>query len=294
LVELVHGALFQGLGRFRDAIRHAESAEARLREECRAVAWERCEAQLIALTSRFDLGDFRGVSERLRILMRDAEARGDRALALGLATRFLPWEQLLLDEPDQARALVERLKEQAFAESFGVQAFDVLSAHTEVDLYLGDPNASARVERAWPQVERSYLLTGHALRMRAYFLRARSALGSAYLMPHQRGRLLSLAQACAGTIERERSDTARAYAATISAAVAELGGQREQAVALFGEAALAAEACGMAHYAAVLRRRQGTVLTGEEGRAMIVRAERQLREQGAVDPGRVCALLLGY
>jgi hypothetical protein len=294
LVELVHAALFQQAGRHRDAIRHAEAADARLREECRGVLWERKEAQLIALGSRFELGDFRGVSERLRSAMRDAEGRGDRALALSLAARFAAWEQLLADEPDQARALLERLSQQGSLGSFGDQSFDLLSAHTEVDLYQGDPNASARVERVWPALEQSYLLVGGSLRVRAHFLRARAALGSAYLMPHQRGPLLSLAQQCAGRIERERSEAAHACSAMIAAAALELGGERAGSVALFGEAALAAESSGMAHYAAVLRRRQGTVLSGEEGRAMIVRAERQLREQGAVDPGRVCALLLGY
>ena len=294
LLELVHAALFQQMGRHRDAIRHAESADARLREECRGVLWERKEAQLIALGSRFELGDFRGVSERLRSAMREAEDRADRTLALSLAARFSAWEELLGDEPDQARSLLERLSRQVSSGSFGSQAFDLLSAHTEVDLYQGDPNASARVERAWPLLEQSYLLRAGSLRLRAPFLRARAALGSAYLMPHQRGPLLSLAQQCAARIERERSEVAHACSAMISAAVLELRGERAAAVATFGEAALGAEGSGMTHYGAVLRRRQGTVLGGEEGRAMIVRAERQLREQGAVDPGRVCALLLGY
>jgi hypothetical protein len=226
--------------------------------------------------------------------MRDAEARGDRALSLGLATRFFAWERLLVDEPDQARALLERTQQHLKSSDRGAHMFDLLAAHTEIDLYQGDPNASARVERAWPELEQAYLLTNHMLRMRAYCLRARAALGSAYLMPHQRGRLLGLAQQCALCIEREGTDVSRAWAAIVSAGVVELQGDRVNAVVAFGEASLASEACGMAHYAAALRRRQGTALTGEEGRAMIVRAERFLREQGAVDPGRICALLLGY
>ncbi len=61
-----------------------------------------------------------------------------------------------------------------------------------------------------------------------------------------------------------------------------------------GEAALACESGRMPQFAAAARGRQGILLGGEDGRAMTVRAERWLREQGAVDPRRICAVLLGY
>lgn len=293
LVELAEALAFCLLGRYRDAGQRAEAAEAHLRDDVRGARWEHLLAQYLMLSSSFDAGEFRELSERLRLWARKGQGR-DPHVDPPCAVRFFVRERLIADEPDEARALLERARAARADTPEGEAAFSLLCAQTELDLYLGDPNACARVERAWPELERMSLFELPMLRARAPFLRARAALGSGYLLPHQRPRLCGIARRQAKVLARSPDEGPRAWALMVEAAVLELENQRERALALFGEAALSADACHMPHYAATARRRQGTLLGGEEGRTMVVRAERFLREQGAVDPGRVCALLLGY
>jgi hypothetical protein len=292
LVELAQALGQWTLDRHGEALRAAEVADTRLREECPGAAWERNTALSLALLCRFDAGDLRGLGTRLDALA--SERAGGETPIPGGVTRFSAFLRLLADEPEEARTLLEQARAQRPAGGFDLDAFQLLCAHTDVDLYLGDPNACARVERAWPELTRAGWLETAIVRRPALLLRARAALGSGYLLPHQRARLLELANRAARSLACEGTPGMVALAGVVRASCAELGGQREQAITLFGEAALACEAAGLAHYTAAARRRQGTLLGGEEGRTMVVRAERALRDQGALDPGRLCALLLGY
>jgi hypothetical protein len=292
LVELAQALGYWLLGRHTEALRSAEAADTKLREECPGAAWERSTAMQLSLVCRFDAGDLRGLRARLEAL--ELEAAGSATPTPGSVTRFSAFHCLLADEPEQARGLLDRARAQRGAASFDLDAFQLLCAHTDFDLYLGDPNACARVERAWPELSRARWLEAAVVRGPALHLRARAALGSGYLLPHQRERLLQLAERAARMLAREATPGALALASAVRASCAELSGQREEAITQFGEAALACEAAGLLHYTAAAQRRQGTLLGGEEGRTLVVRAERALREQGALDPGRICAVLLGY
>ncbi len=294
LVALVEAVADYLAGRFRQAAKQADRAEYLLREECRGVAFELSNAQILGQLCRHDTGQWQSWRERLPELLADAKLRRDEPCVTAFESRLVYWERLLCDEPDAARAQIDAVTERVEPAAFGMYAFNLLCANTEIDLYIGDPNAHARVMRAWPLVEHSHLLRARAIWPRAYNVRARSALGSAYLMPHLRKTLLMHAQKDADAISRERTDRSRAVAELLRAGIADIGNERELAIQRFGEAALACESGHMPQLAAAARRRQGMLIGGEDGRAMTVRAERWLREQGAVDPGRICAVLLGY
>ncbi len=291
LVEAVAGYL---AGRFREAAKHADRAEYLLREECRGVGFELSNAQILGQLCRHDTGQWHSWRERLPELLAEARMRRDQPSVTAFESRLVYWERLLCDEPDAARAQIDAVSERIEPGPFGMYAFNLLCANTEIDLYIGDPNAHARVMRAWPLVQHAHLLRARAIWLRAYNVRARSALGSAYLLPHLRQTLLSHAQKDVDAIAREHTDRSRAVAELLRAGIADIGNERELAIQRFGEAALACEGGHMPQLAAAARRRQGILLGGEDGRAMTVRAERWLREQGAVDPGRICAVLLGY
>ncbi len=291
LVEAVAGYL---TGRYREAARKAERAEEILREDCRGVAFELSQAQILGQLCRHDTGQWPSWRERLPDLLADARRRGDQASANALESRLVYWDRLLRDEAVAAREKLDTVMDRLEAAPFGMVAFNLLCGHTEVDLYEGDPNAHARVMRAWSSVERAHLLKARAIGPRAYSLRVRAALGSAYLLPHRRKALLAHAHRDAHALASDGTARSRALAELFRAGIADLYDEREQAIQRFGEAALSCGGGHMPQLAAVARRRQGMLLGGEEGRAMVVRAERWLREQGAVDPGRMCAVLLGY
>jgi len=294
LVALVDALADYLAGRYREAARHAERAEQILREDCRGVAFELSNAQILGQLCRHDTGQWQSWRDRLPELLSDAKRRRDQASLNAFESRLLYWERLLCDEPDAARAHVEMVSERVGPTTFGMYAFNLLCAHTEIDLYIGDPNAHARVMRAWPAVERAHLLRARAVWPRAYSIRARAALGSAYLMPHLRKTLLADAQRAIEALASDKTERSHALSELFRAGIHDIGNERELAMQRLGEAALACESCHMPQLAAAARRRQGILLGGEEGRAIVVRAERWLREQGAVDPGRICAVLVGY
>ncbi len=294
LVALVDALADYLAGRYREAARHAERAEQMLREECRGVSFELSNAQILGQLCRHDTGQWQSWRDRLPELLSDAKRRRDQASLNAFESRLLYWERLLCDEPDAARAHVESVSERVGPATFGMYAFNLLCAHTEIDLYVGDPNAHARVMRAWPAIERAHLLRARAIWPRAYSIRARAALGSAYLLPHLRKALLADAQRATEALASDKTERSHALAELFRSGIHDIANERELAMQRFGEAALACESCHMPQLAAAARRRQGMLLGGEEGRAIVVRAERWLREQGAVDPGRICAVLVGY
>jgi hypothetical protein len=246
---------------------------------------------MLLLECRRESGDFRALRERLHVLLPEAEARGDHRAVHWFVSRYGYFVHLLDDDPEQARSVLGTAKPR---DELNVSALDALCAQAEIDLYLGDPNAFMRVERVWAQIARSRLLRAQAVRMRLLFVRARAALASGYALPHERPRLIVDAQRQAALLAREKADVGPVWARLINAGAQELSGNRVLAIARFGEAGLACADLGLAQYAAVARRRQGILLGTEEARGMVVRAERVLKEQGAVDPGRIAAVLLGY
>jgi hypothetical protein len=294
LAELVEAVASYFAGRYREAMSLSELAEKRLREQWRSARWEIANAQLVLLLAQFDTGTWKQVFERLPKLLQEHEHRGDKSVALIMRTRLSHWERLLADDVEGAYRVVDALRDRDNEKRWDVYAFNVMQAQTELDLYLGDPNAHARLQRVWREIEEHKLLRVRTLRPRAHAIRAKAALASAYLLPHQRPVLTAIAQREVDALCRDRSVASRMLARLIRAAIAEIMGERERALALYGEATLEGEEYHLPQLAAAARRRQGFLLGGEEGRAMIVRAERWLREQGAIDPGRTCAALIGF
>jgi hypothetical protein len=75
-------------GRWREARSHCERAEQILRERCTGVDWEILTAQLFGLASMFFLGEVAELSQRLRVLLEEAEGRGSLLRATLLRIGF--------------------------------------------------------------------------------------------------------------------------------------------------------------------------------------------------------------
>ncbi len=127
-------------GRWSEARRLLDGAEAQLRERCTGVAWEIDMAQMYGLASLFFLGEVAELSRRLPVLIKDAHGRGDLLALTNLRLGFfshIAW--LAADDPATARQEL-----QAGLDGWSPQRFDfprIWARGTERDiaLYSGEP-----------------------------------------------------------------------------------------------------------------------------------------------------------
>lgn len=293
-VELVDGVSAYLSGHFNEAAALTARAEQRLREDSCGTVFERGNAQLFSALCAQVLGQWPALIRRVPDLVREADGRQDMHNAAVLRLRLLYFVHLLKGEPEEARSELRRAVEQAPGQPMTMHALNQMCSQADIDLYLGDPNAHARIQERWNSLERSMVLRTQVLRSRALHARARAALCSAYRLEHQRSKLLALARKDAAQLSRERLAYCQAHARLIEAAAAEVAEQRERAIGLYGEAVVLSEEAEMPQYAEAARRRQGLLIGGEEGARAIGQAESRLRASGAAVPARIAAVLVGF
>jgi hypothetical protein len=80
-------------------------------------------------------------------------------------------------------------------------------------------------------------------------------------------------------------------AVLLDASIAACRGQRDRAAELCEAAAKGFDAAGMLLHAAAARRRQGALLEGDKGAALIARADAWMATQAIKNPTRMTAML---
>jgi hypothetical protein len=160
---------------------------------------------------------------------------------------------------------------------------------TYVDLYCGNGAAAwTRVGEQWPALARSHLTLVQVIRVMLTNSRARSALAAAGWAGDRRP-LWRQAQRDARRMERERMPYAQALAGLIHAGLAAQRGDRAGALKRFAGAADAFDTADMPLFAAASRRRQGELLGGTQGVALIEGANGCMKSHGIGDPLRMAA-----
>jgi hypothetical protein len=136
----------------------------------------------------------------------------------------------------------------------------------------------------------SALMHVECVRIFMYHLRAHCALALA-AKSSDPATLLKSAAKDARTIEREKPAWSRCMPLMIRAALADRAGDRASAVARLGEAAASADAADMKLYAAAARRRQGLLVGGSQGAALVEHADAFMASQRIQNPTRMADLL---
>jgi serine/threonine protein kinase len=281
-------------GRWKAAWELAQKGEAILRERCTGVTWELDTTHIYSLRGLFYLGEIAELCARLPTLLREARERDDLFAETSLRTRhgYVAW--LAADRPDRAGSELRDSIARWSTKAFYMQHYYALVAQADIALYAGDPTSALRVLRErQPALERSRLLRVHHLRIEWLHLYARSLIGEGTRSAGtESDSLVREAEATARRIEREGVHWGDALAALVRASIASFRGNREEAARRLGFAASHFALADMGLYAAVSRRRLGSILGGEKGRALADSADAWMGSQKIKNPAGFARMLV--
>lgn len=238
-------------GRFAEAVRMTRlSWELLQRQRSATVAWDRVTMVFFELIALAVLGDVKQLIERVPEAARAADARGDRLASTLFRSFRCSWAHLGIDDPDQARAQLERADKDWRHSDYSLPSFYLTHGLGEIALYSGEgvEGALARVEREW---KASFFLRQiQSVRIDLLWLQARLVLR----LPDsaQQAELRELARKNARALEREGVAWSLAHGRLVEAALLRAV-DPARALELLREAASLAEALDMKLQSAVAR-----------------------------------------
>jgi hypothetical protein len=274
---------------------------AALRRNRQIGGWETVTAEVYRAVALLRLGELAALARQIRLHVAQAERRGDRYAAVNLQARFnIVW--LMQDDPTEA----ERELEDALASwpaptaGFQMQHAWGFRSRCELALYLGESARAWRwVEETWPMLSGSLLFRIPSIRVDCWEVRGRAALAHAAELAALTGgdsadlaRFLDQAARCARQLAGEKPPLARVLARLIEASIADIRGQREQAIGALRAGLSACEEIELQVYAQAARYRLGQVVGGMDGAAIMAEAELWMREQEVANPHAFAVLHL--
>jgi hypothetical protein len=262
-------------GRFPDAARSCDEA-LRIFAECRGTAWHRVAVENYALSTLAFLGDMMALKDRRRAARKRAEDQGDHFASAICRIGQLSMDTIADDHPERAVADADSV-----TASWPLRLYHHTIITVQAELYRGDPAASlARIERAWPSLQKDGLLLLEFPRIELLHLRARAALGVAARGGLESRQLTRRAASWAKRIAASALPPAAPFTAAIRAGIARIEGDHTRAAVASLEAVRGFEAAGMALYAGAHR-----MALGDEG------AQERMAALGVQRPDRIARML---
>ncbi len=281
-------------GDYPASLKSLADAEQVFKDQCTGVIWELDTTYIFWVFNLTWTGDWAAMSRRLPSLIAEVEDRGDKYAAAYMRLRSLHLIDLAADNVSKAREQESMGISGWSQQSFQIQHFSDLAARQEIDLYDENPVAAwDRIGSVWPAFRRSLLNRIQSVWIQWLDLRARSAIALA-ASPEGASTsrsLLSVAEADAALLERERITWATALARLIRANIAATRGDRQRAAMLASEADARFSRVDMRMCAAAARRRRGEAIGGTEGRAVISAVDAWMATNTIKNPARVTAML---
>ena len=277
-------------GRFRPALAALDRADSTFRDRG-GVVWERALASVHAVWALWLVGDAVEMRRRIPLLVREADARGDRYVSLYLRANVGNASWLLADEADEAARAIDVAYAGWTGTTFDVHGLCELVARTNLDIYRGDgASAHRRIASGKAVFARTSNTRIQLVRISLLHLAGRAAL-AALPAGRERAPLLAEAASAAARIERKRATWGTPLAQLLRAGVAAARGDRDGAITVLDLAVRGFHAADMALFDAAARRRLGKLLGGDEGAAMTRKATTWMEIQGIVKPEKITALL---
>jgi serine/threonine protein kinase len=270
-------------GEWKKTSTKAEQALTILRDQCVGVTWELNIAQNLVIWALMYLGELGEVSRQVTALLANARSRGNLYIATELCTRC-NYVWLAADDADggerEAVGSIERWSQKGFHR----QHYSAMLARVQTALYRGDGEAAWQLfAEQQSKLRRSLITRVQVVRVESLYLQARSALAMAAGNKNCR-RFLSVARNGARRITRERRPWSDPIALLLRAGIAYVEGSTPLALRYLHDAADRFDRADMKLYAAVARRRLGTLQDDAPGRRLQRQAEEWMAAQHIKNP----------
>jgi eukaryotic-like serine/threonine-protein kinase len=287
---LAEGYVAMCAGEWQKASVLSRQALAILRDRPVGAIWELNLAQNLAIWSLMYMGELAEVSRQVPALLANARSRGNLYIATELCTRC-NYVWLVADDPDEGeREAVESI-ERWSQKGFHRQHYSAMLARVQTALYRGDGEAAWRLLAEQQSTLRRSLITRvQVFRVESLYLQARSALAMAASNRGSR-RFLSVARAGARRIARERRPWSDPIALLLRAGIAYVEGSTPLALRCLHDAAHQFDRADMKLYAAVARRRIGTLQDDAPGSELRRQAEEWMATQQIKNPVAMTRML---
>jgi serine/threonine protein kinase len=281
-------------GEFRQSLEMFERGEAIFRERCVGVAWELDSGHLVAAVSLACLGQIGDLCRRVPQYVREAEDRGSLYGAMALRSGHANLLWLVAGDTERARQETAYATANYSRRATILQEYMDFIANVHIDLYEGQGHAAwSRLSTRWSALRRTHLLQVQFIRAAMVFVRGSAALCAAHDLEKgssQQRALLHAAERDARSLQREGMAWITAWSTLLHAGVAAHRGDLAQAVVLYGRAAFECDSADMALHAAVARWRQGELVGGDGGAALLTRARSYFHHESAKTPERLVAV----
>ena len=295
---LMGGTIEFYASRWRDSLALCERAERILEEHRSRSQWELMTSHVLSLASLAYLGELRTLRARQTELLAEARQRGNLLAAICLASGVANIRWLAADDPDEAQQRADESLAPWRDDEFRFPQYLHLLACVNIALYRGDAaGAWRRIAREWPRVLSSMSLQVQNFRVTLCHLRARCALAlatSAEAAPSRpkRQALLMVARRDARFLAKEDVAWSSALALSIEGGLAAAAHDLEAASSQLAAAGAAYARLGMHLHAAAAAHERSGLLGGDEGRALLKRAERWMVDEHVVRSERLAAMLV--
>ena len=295
---LMAGTIEFYASRYRDSLALCERAERILEERRSQSQWELMTSHVLSLASLAYLGELRTLRARQTKLLAEARQGGNLLAAICLASGVANIRWLAADDPDEAQHRADESLAPWKDDEFRFPQYLHLLACVNISLYRGDATGAwRRLAREWPRVLTSMSLQVQNFRVTLCHLRARCALALA-TSPDvaqswaKREALLVVARRDARLLAKEDVAWASALALSIEGGVAAATRDVETATRRLMAASGAYARLGMHLHAAAADHERSGLLGGDEGRALLKRAERWMVDEHVSRSERLAATLI--
>ena len=281
-----------GLGRFRSALEHCDHAATMLRN-CPGAWLELRAAQLSGVWTVAWLGELAELARRVEQGIREAQVRGDIYAGTALRTGVPNLVWLRTGDVSSSRAAAQDAMGQWTQRGYHAQHYWSLLALTRADLYEGSGDAAhQRVAREWSQIVRALIPQVRIMGVEALHLRGSAALGAAAeRQGTARMSLIRAAERDARSLRRSQWALGTALASAVDAGAAMLRGDLARAAQELDAGRRGFAALDMRLHAAAGDRHVGTLRGGDEGRALVERADAWMAAQGIVSPAAMASMI---
>jgi len=254
-----------------------------LQARCTGVAWEGNFGRMNALRALEELGMAQHYTERATLMLREAEAAGDRYGQV-TALLYLGAAQLMMGDPAAARRNAAEALTRWSHDGYTMQHFYAMRLDAWADLYEGRPHGAwRRLQADWGQVRRSGMMSVPLTRADAVLLQAQIALAAVH-RPEGGAAARRTCRRGATALRRMARPDLVAQADLVDAALACLDGDRDRAMVLLRSSIDGFERREMAGMAAAALARWGELAGGDEGQSAVGEALGALRRAGIRQP----------